>query len=35
MTRIAMEHGSLDHYLADALGVDADLRRKLEHRILA
>lgn len=31
---IKAEHGGLDAYLADALGVDAALRAKVEHRLV-
>ena len=33
-TRIADEHGSLDRYLEEVLGVDSALRAKIEARIL-
>jgi protein tyrosine/serine phosphatase len=35
LTRIEAEHGSLDRYLEEVLGVDAVLRGKIEARILA
>ena len=28
------QHGSIDAYLADVLGVDADLRARIERRVL-